>query len=114
MLSQSQVTFVPGPASRFEVNGPLLMFKELSRSSPELLLLLELSHPELRQDPWNPVPHILKAIERDDRVYLCLQGLSDYDNPPFVTIAQYLDFCRQVLEACTCKLSSKSHHANVV
>ena len=99
MLSKSQIPFIPGPTSRFEINGPPLMFKEVARSSPELLVLLELSHPELRQDPWNPVPHILKAIERDDRVYLCMQGLSDYDDPPFVTIVQYLDFCRQVLEA---------------
>ncbi|KDR84956.1 hypothetical protein GALMADRAFT_204580 [Galerina marginata CBS 339.88] len=77
---------------------PPLMVKRLKRSSAELLLLLELNLHELREDPWNSAPHILRAVERDDKVYLCMQRLSEYNQPPLVNVAHYIDFFRQVLE----------------
>lgn len=74
------------------------MIKVLPRSSPELLLLLELNHPHSRVDPWNPVPHIMSIVERADQVYLCMEGLSEFGQPPLLNVAQYLDFFRQILE----------------
>ena len=74
------------------------MIKRLQRSSSELRLLLELDCRETRDDPWNAAPHILGAVERDDNVYLCLKRLSEYNQPPLVKVAHYIDFFRQVLE----------------
>ncbi|PBK97973.1 hypothetical protein ARMGADRAFT_1162754 [Armillaria gallica] len=78
-----------------------LMIKSLSRTSPELFLLLEFNHPEYRTDPWNPFPHILCAVERGEKVFLCLQRLFQFDKPPFRNVANYLDFLRQSLEGLT-------------
>ncbi|KAG6844403.1 hypothetical protein H0H87_007162 [Tephrocybe sp. NHM501043] len=75
-----------------------LMIRCLPRTSEELLLLLELNHKELRSDPWNPVPHLRCAIERKDNVYLCMEQLNPCDQPPFKTVANYIDFFRQILE----------------
>ncbi len=74
------------------------MIKSLSRTSPELFLLLEFNHPEYRTDPWNPFPHILCAVERGEKVFLYLQRLFQFDKPPFRNVANYLDFLRQSLE----------------
>lgn len=68
--------------------------------STELLLLLELNSKELRQDPWNPVPQILCAVERGDRAYLCMERLLEFNQTPFKTVANYIDFFRQTLEVC--------------
>jgi hypothetical protein len=87
----------PAPIS----NGSLaqrLLIKCLPRSSKELLVLLEINHPELRQDPWNAAPHILCAVERDEDVYLCMDPLVEFDQPPMRTVANYIDFFRQILE----------------
>lgn len=77
-----------------------VMVRCLPRTSTELLLLLELNHYELRQDPWNPVPHILCAVERGEHVFLCMQRLTEFNQPPFKTVANYIDFFRQCLEVC--------------
>jgi hypothetical protein len=74
------------------------MIKRLQRSSSELRLLLELNLPGIRDDPWNAAPHILATVERADNVYLCVKRLSEYNQPPFVTVAHYIDFFRQILE----------------
>ncbi|KAF5374146.1 hypothetical protein D9615_008826 [Tricholomella constricta] len=78
-----------------------LMIKCLPRASSELYILLELNHKELRTDPWNPVPHLRCAVERGDNVYLCMERLNPYDQPPFKTVANYIDFFRQMLEGLT-------------
>ncbi|KAF9040594.1 hypothetical protein BJ165DRAFT_1350507 [Panaeolus papilionaceus] len=77
---------------------PPLMIKRLPRSSQELLVLLEMNHPEYREDPWNALPHILQAVEKDDKVYLCMKRLSEFNDPPLLTVALYIDLFRQVLE----------------
>lgn len=77
---------------------PSIMVKRLHRTSPELVLLLEINHPESREDPWNAAPRILHAVERGDFVFLCMQRFSAYNKPPLVTVAHYIDFFRQVLE----------------
>lgn len=78
-----------------------IVLKCLPKDSAELFLLLELNHAELRQDPWNPIPHILCAVERGEHVFLCMQRLTEYNRPPFKTVANYIDFFRQALEALT-------------
>ena len=55
------------------------MIKRFSRSSPELLILLELNCQEARLDPWNPTPRILSAAERDEEVFLCFEPLLEYN-----------------------------------
>ncbi|KAG5634872.1 hypothetical protein H0H81_000461 [Sphagnurus paluster] len=77
------------------------MIKCLPRSSQELRIILELNHKELRSDPWNPIPHLRCAVERGNDVYLCMERLNPYDQPPFKTIANYVDFFRQTLEGLT-------------
>jgi len=78
-----------------------IMIKCLPRTSTELIILLELNHNESRHDPWNPAPHILSAVERDDNVFLCMERLIEYNQPPFKTVANYIDFFRQTLEGLT-------------
>ena len=75
-----------------------IMIKRLRRSSSELRLLLELNHSYLRDDPWNAAPHILRTVERVDNVYLCLQQLSEYNQPQLMSVTHYIDFFRQMLE----------------
>ncbi|KAF4623570.1 hypothetical protein D9613_001778 [Agrocybe pediades] len=77
---------------------PPMMVKRVRRSSEELLLLLDLNRPDLREDPWNAAPHILGAVEKEDYVYLCLQRLSEYNDPPMLNVSHYIDFVRQMLE----------------
>ncbi|KAJ3749274.1 hypothetical protein DFH05DRAFT_1476172 [Lentinula detonsa] len=64
-----------------------------------LLLFLALNAPELRSDPWNPVPRILRAVERNlsSLVHLTQESNMDPDEEQG-TVAQWIDFFRQVLE----------------
>lgn len=78
-----------------------VMIKCLPATSPELLVLLELNHEEYRQDPWNPAPHILRAVEKGDTIFLCMERLNEFNQPPFKTVANYIDFFRQTLEGLT-------------
>ncbi|PPQ99610.1 hypothetical protein CVT24_005186 [Panaeolus cyanescens] len=97
--SRNLVMYTP-PVTHTLATGliPPLMIKRLSRSSPELLLLLEMNHPEYREDPWNALPHILHAVEKDDQVFLCMKRLSEFNEPPLLTVAHYIDLFRQILE----------------
>jgi hypothetical protein len=74
------------------------MVKCLPRGSQELRILIELNHSERRQDPWNPAPHVRGIVERDSRVFVVMERLSAYDDPPFKTVANYVDLFRQMLE----------------
>ncbi|KAJ6487692.1 hypothetical protein C8R45DRAFT_254266, partial [Mycena sanguinolenta] len=87
-------------ASSSEANDSM-MIKCLHSSAPELFILLRLNHRDLRDDPWNPVPHILCAVSRDERVFLCLQRLVEFNHPPLQIVSNYIDFFRQVLEGLT-------------
>ncbi|KAF8168134.1 hypothetical protein B0H34DRAFT_792774 [Crassisporium funariophilum] len=99
--SRNLVMFDP-PEKRnlqdFVESTPPLMIKRLRRSAIELRLLLEINHSDYREDPWNAAPHILRAVERGEYVYLCMQRLHEYNQPDLTTVAQYLDFYRQILE----------------
>ncbi|CAA7265830.1 unnamed protein product [Cyclocybe aegerita] len=90
---------VLNPSSDHDLhNSSPVMVKKFKRTLPELLVLLEMNHPNLRDDPWNAVPHIRCGVERDDDVYLCMQPLWEYDDPPLLTVAHYIDLFRQILE----------------
>jgi hypothetical protein len=86
-------------ASSSEANDSM-MIKCLPSSSPELFILLRLNQREFRHDPWNPALHILCAVSRDERVFLCMQRLVEFNQPPLQTVSNYIDFFRQVLEVC--------------
>ncbi|KAF9475981.1 hypothetical protein BDN70DRAFT_883005 [Pholiota conissans] len=77
---------------------PPLMIKRVHKSSSEASLLNSVNQPSLRLDPWNAAPHILAAVERGDHVYLCMKQLSEFNDPPLLTVEHYVDFIRQVLE----------------
>lgn len=77
------------------------MIKRVPRNSVELSILLDLNSSELRKDPWNPSPHILQVVDHDpnsEYVYQCMERLNEYNVPAMTTVAQYIDFFRQVLE----------------
>ncbi|KXN81853.1 hypothetical protein AN958_03622 [Leucoagaricus sp. SymC.cos] len=100
---QNFVTFDPSPStslSSLSSSSPL-MIKRIARDSQEVSLLLELNTPELRQDPWNPCPHVLRAVDHDaasEHLFVCMERLHEYNSPPMSTVAQYIDFFRQILE----------------
>ncbi|KAJ7697633.1 hypothetical protein B0H17DRAFT_1263111 [Mycena rosella] len=87
-------------ASTSEANDSM-MIKCLHESAPELIILLRLNQRELRQDPWNPAPHIICAVPRDERVFLCMQRLVEFNQPPLQIVSNYIDFFKQVLEGLT-------------
>ncbi|KAJ3757008.1 hypothetical protein EV360DRAFT_19114, partial [Lentinula raphanica] len=62
-----------------------------------LLLFLALNTPELRSDPWNPIPRILRAVER---TISSKEHILD-EQEEQGTVAQWIDFFRQVLEGVT-------------
>lgn len=111
-----------------------------SEANHELVLILQLNHHEPREDPWNPVPHVVKAIERERSrgrekrvnvveggevysvcagkhnglgdehgdgvghgdegvdVYIFMEGLRAWNDPPLKTVHNYIDLFRQILE----------------
>ena len=77
------------------------MIKRTSRESTELSIIFDLNSVDLRQDPWNPCPHVLQTVEHDPTsrdVYLFMERLNEFNAPPMETVAQYIDFFRQILE----------------
>ncbi|KAL4263138.1 Protein kinase domain-containing protein [Pleurotus pulmonarius] len=90
---------------------------QTSSKAKELEILISLNEHEPRLDPWNPVPHLLSVVERDNVqrnragggggedigavTFVCLEWLSKYNDPPFATVANYIDFIRQALEGLT-------------
>lgn len=98
-LCQSQKLTIIDPSP--PICNESITLKCLPEDSPELYLMLELNHSELRQDPWNAIPHILAAVERGEHIFLFMQRLTAYNRPPFKTVANYIDFFRQTLEAVT-------------
>ncbi|KAF9443986.1 hypothetical protein P691DRAFT_678459 [Macrolepiota fuliginosa MF-IS2] len=100
---QNFVTLDSNPSTSISSSpfGPPLMIKRVLRDSTELSILLDLNSADLRHDPWNPCPHILQVVDHDPKspyLYLCMERLTEYNTPPMSTVAQYIDFFRQVLE----------------
>ena len=78
--------------------------RRVKRHGPEFSILQTLNLDETRNDPWNPAPNLLYTAERGDDAVLCFERLFDCDDPPFQTVANVIDYIRQVLEVGT------SHH----
>jgi len=77
------------------------MVKRIPRGSTELAVIFDLHSVDLRQDPWNPCPHVLQTIDHgpaSQHVYLFMERLNEFNAPPMKTVAQYIDFFRQILE----------------
>lgn len=68
--------------------------------SQEAYVLAYLNSEEVRQDPWNPAPRVLYAAERGDETIVCMERLFEYDQPPFQTVGNVIEFIRQTLEVC--------------
>ncbi|KAJ7099935.1 hypothetical protein B0H15DRAFT_927553 [Mycena belliarum] len=98
-LSETRNTVAVAPSAS-DANDSM-MIKCLDKSSPELIILLRLNQRDLRADPWNPAPHIICAVPRDDRVFLCMQRLVEFNQPPLQTVSNFIDFFKQVLEGLT-------------
>jgi len=73
----------------------------VKRHSPEVSILQALNLHETHNDPWNPAPNLLYTAERGDHAVLCFERLFDCDDPPFRTVANVIDYIRQVLEVGT-------------
>jgi hypothetical protein len=83
-----------------------LILRRMKRDSTELTILQSLNHDEICSDPWNPAPNILYKAERGEDAILCFERLFSCDNPPLQTVANVIDYIRQVLEVtCTVLLS---------
>ena len=70
----------------------------MKRDSTELTILQSLNLDEIRSDPWNPAPNLLYTAERGEDAILCFERLFSCDNPPLQTVANVIDYIRQVLE----------------
>ncbi|KAL0960896.1 hypothetical protein HGRIS_005905 [Hohenbuehelia grisea] len=99
LMNESRKLIMVQPSS--EDSADAFMIKHLPCSCSELRILEELKDDEARLDPWNPMPHILSTVKRDNDVYLCMERLFPYNHPPFRTVANYMDFFKQVLEGLT-------------
>lgn len=74
----------------------------MKRDSTELTILQSLNLDEIRSDPWNPAPNLLYTAERGEDAILCFERLFSCDEPPLQTVANVIDYVRQMLEVtCT-------------
>ncbi|EKM79753.1 hypothetical protein AGABI1DRAFT_113058 [Agaricus bisporus var. burnettii JB137-S8] len=98
---QNFITYDPSPSSSSLYGETPLMVKRIPRESTELTLYLHLNSDQLRNDPWNPCPHLLRVVDHDpesESSYLFMERLNEYNTPPMTTVSHYLDFFRQALE----------------
>ncbi|KAJ8518285.1 hypothetical protein ONZ45_g4618 [Pleurotus djamor] len=99
---------------RVEASSPsahdAFVIRPLSENSlsNEYDILMSFNTSEARLDPWNPVPHVLSVVNKPQpnanlpaSIFVCLEWLTKYDDPPFQTVANYIDFIRQALEGLT-------------
>jgi hypothetical protein len=80
----------------------------VKRDSTEIAILQSLNLGEMRSDPWNPAPNLLYTAERGEDAILCFERLFSCDNPPLQTVANMIDYIRQVLEVTRIVLLSHS------
>lgn len=79
----------------------------MKRDSTELTILQSLNLDEIRSDPWNPAPNLLYTAERGEDAILCFERLFSCDDPPLQTVANVVDYIRQMLEV-TCIIAHGS------
>jgi len=75
-----------------------LILRRVKRDSTELTILQSLNLDEIRSDPWNPAPNLLYTAERGEDAILCFERLFSCDSPPLQTVANVIDYIRQMLE----------------
>jgi hypothetical protein len=90
-----------------------VMLKEVktSRHPHEVEIAEYFSSPELRSDPRNHCVPILETLQLPDDTprrkgpVLVMPLLRAYNDPPFQTVAEAVDFFRQIFEVCDCAKS---------
>ncbi|KAA1473826.1 hypothetical protein DENSPDRAFT_741612, partial [Dentipellis sp. KUC8613] len=96
-----------GPPS----NIPSLILRSIPSAGQELAILQHLNAGEVRRDPWNPAPRLLYAATKGERTVLCLERLFEYDQPPFQTVYDVVDYVRQTLEGLSFLHEQRIVHA---
>jgi hypothetical protein len=87
-------------AARVEDNKSVVI-KRVKVGSDEVAICRMLSSPELRNDPHNHAVPILDYFTKDDESkhgFLVMPLLRKFDDPPFGTVGEVVDFVRQMLQ----------------
>lgn len=84
-------------------DGTVVTLKSISTSDHpfEAKIGQYLSSPSLASDPTNhcvPIYELLRIPDVEDRIILVMPLLRPFDNPPFQTIGEAIDFLHQVFE----------------
>jgi serine/threonine protein kinase len=87
-------------AVRVEDNKRVVI-KQVEAGSDEVAICRMLSSPELRNDPHNHAVPVLDYFTKDDEPqhgFLVMPLLRKFDDPPFGTVGEVVDFVRQMLQ----------------
>jgi hypothetical protein len=87
-------------AVRVEDNKPVVI-KRVQVGSDEVAICRMLSSPELRKNPHNHAVPVLDYFAKDgesQRGFLVMPLLRKFDDPPFGTVREVVDFVRQILQ----------------
>ncbi|KAG8904087.1 hypothetical protein FRB99_002287 [Tulasnella sp. 403] len=76
----------------------MVTFKRVEAGSPELKLLEYLNVQKRRDDPWNHSVPVLDIVEHENEALVMMHRLRPFNSPPFQSVAEALDFIRQLLE----------------
>ncbi|KAG7088565.1 hypothetical protein E1B28_012545 [Marasmius oreades] len=102
--SEEHVIFRSLTLQRTCQDGTPFVLLPLPTTSTQLLIYLALNQRDARLDPWNPIPHIICAVDRTqthDNIFLCLKHLVPFNALLFRTVANWVDMFRQLLEGLT-------------
>lgn len=97
-------------ATRIRDNVPVTLKRLKTREHPyEIQIGRYLSSEPLASDPKNhcvPILEVLDLPEDDNTKLLVMPLLRIFDNPPFLTVGEAVEFMRQAIEVSTRHLSS--------
>ena len=78
-----------------------VFIKRIAKGSSEMDILVFLSNPTLREDTRNHAVPVLDVITGDEEFdFIIMPVLRPFNDPPFVSVDEALDFVRQTLEVC--------------
>jgi serine/threonine protein kinase len=82
-------------------DGISVMIKRVEANSDELAISLMLSSPQLSKDPNNYAVQILDHFGEGDgsnEAFMVMPLLRPFNDPPFSTVGEVVDFVRQMLQ----------------
>jgi acyl-CoA thioesterase len=82
-------------------DGISVMIKRVEADSEELAISLMLSSPQLSKDPHNHAVQILDHFGEGDgsnEAFMVMPLLRPFNDPPFSTVGEVVDFVRQMLQ----------------